>query len=115
MRFYNITLPAVDATPKNVILGDSLPVADNYTIPGNNVFLCSGVTPGTGVFPAIGDVDNGVAYGPTGTEFAGTLQQPAEADVLTGTGYGAGGTEFTGTLVGGGGGGTTFPPMVMGG
>lgn len=103
MKFYNITLPAVDGTPKNVRMGDSLPVADDYTIPRQNVFLCSGITPGTGVFPAIGDVDNGVAYGPTGTEYAGTLQQPAVTDVKTGVTYGAGGTEFTGTYVGGGG------------
>lgn len=114
MKFYNISLPAVDGTPKNIRLGDSLPVADDYTIPQTSVFLCSGVTPGTGVFPAIGDVDNGVNYGPTGTEYAGTLQQPAVGDVRTGTGYGAGGTEFTGTLAGGTGG-TNYPPTVMGG
>lgn len=60
----------------------------------------------SGTFPAVGDVDSGVTYGPTGADYTGTLVQPAEADVRNGTSYGAGGTEFTGTLVGGGGGGT---------
>lgn len=56
------------------------------------------------VFPGVGDVDNGVTYGPTGADYTGTLEQPAEADVLTGVQYGAGGTEFTGEYAGGGGG-----------
>ena len=57
-------------------------------------------------FPAVGDVDQGVQYGPTGADYTGTLEQPAEADVESGVSYGAGGTEFTGTYVGGGGGNT---------
>lgn len=59
---------------------------------------------GTLALPAAGDVDLGVGYGASGTEFSGTLKQPAEADVRSGTQYGAGGTEFTGSLVAGGGG-----------
>lgn len=60
------------------------------------------------VFPAVGDVDQGVAFGPTGADYTGTLEQPAEADVLLGVQYGAGGTEFTGEAVAGGGGGNIF-------
>lgn len=59
---------------------------------------------GGAVFPGVGDVDQGITYGPTGADYTGTLEQPAESDVLTGVGYGAGGTEFTGTASGGGGG-----------
>lgn len=70
----------------------------------NSVEIPAGGGAGS-VFPAVGDVDLGVAYGPTGADFTGTLEQPAEADVKIGVGYGAGGTEFTGTFVGGGGGG----------
>ena len=65
------------------------------------------VTPRLGVgqvFPAVGDVDQGVTFGPTGADYTGTLEQPAAADVGLGVQYGAGGTEFTGELVGGGGG-----------
>jgi hypothetical protein len=54
------------------------------------------------VFPPVGDVDQGVAFGPTGSDYTGTLEQPAEADVMLGVQYGAGGTEFTGEAVGGG-------------
>ena len=60
----------------------------------------------TAAYPAVGDVDQGVQYGPTGTDYTGTLVQPAVGDVKTGVQYGAGGTEFTGTYVGGGGGNT---------
>lgn len=56
------------------------------------------------VFPSVGDVDSGIAYGPTGADYTGTLEQPAESDVLVGVQYGADGTEFTGTATGGGGG-----------
>ena len=85
--------------------------------------ICTGVTfsggdvvvhgtlryvPAVATFPAVGDVDNGIQYGPTGTDYTGTLVQPAEADVESGVSYGAGGTEFTGTLVVGGGGGNTY-------
>ena len=59
---------------------------------------------GGAVFPGVGDVDQGITYGPTGADYTGTLEQPAESDVLTGVGYGAGGTEFTGTASSGGGG-----------
>jgi hypothetical protein len=54
------------------------------------------------VFPSVGDVDQGVDYGPTGADYTGTLVQPDEADVALGVQYGAGGAEFEGTLVGGG-------------
>lgn len=113
MKYYDIQLRNFDATDKNVVLTDQLMVLDDATIGMRNVYLCDGVTPGTGVFPAVGDVDNGVNYGPTGTEYAGTLQQPAQTDVKTGVTYGAGGTEFTGSY-GGSGGGTAYPPQVMG-
>lgn len=113
MKYYNIQLRSFDATAKNVVLTDQLTVLDDTTIRLRNVYLCDGVTPGTGVFPAIGDVDSGVDYGPTGTEYTGNLQQPAEADVKTGVTYGAGGTEFTGSY-GGSGVGTAYPPQVMG-
>lgn len=55
------------------------------------------------IFPAVGDVDQGVTFGPTGADYTGTLEQPDEADVLSGVQYGAGGTEFEGTAVAGGG------------
>lgn len=57
-----------------------------------------------GTFPAVGDVQQGSTYGPTGSEYTGTFAVPAEGDVRSGTTYGAGGTEFTGTLSAGGGG-----------
>lgn len=53
------------------------------------------------VFPAVGDVESPVTYGPTGADYTGTLVQPLVADVELGVQYGAGGTEFTGTLVAG--------------
>jgi hypothetical protein len=58
-------------------------------------------TAATPVYPAAGDVDFGVTYGPNANDYTGTLVQPAEADVELGVSYGAGGTEFTGTLSGG--------------
>lgn len=61
-------------------------------------------TGGGAVYPGVGDVDQGVTFGPTGADYTGTLEQPAESDVLTGVSYGAGGTEFTGTASGGAGG-----------
>lgn len=54
---------------------------------------------GGGTYPPVGDVDAGVSYGPTGTEYTGTLVKPAVGDVEAGVSYGAGGTELTGTLV----------------
>jgi hypothetical protein len=64
-------------------------------------------TEANAVYPAVGDVDLSVQYGPTGADYTGTLEQPAVSDVLSGVGYGAGGTEFTGTATGGSGGGET--------
>jgi hypothetical protein len=58
---------------------------------------------GSGTYPLAGDVDLGVAYGPNGNDYTGTLEQPAAADVKAGVQYGASGTEFTGTYAGGGG------------
>jgi hypothetical protein len=66
-----------------------------------------------GTYPAVGDVDSGVTYGPTGADFTGTLQQPAISDVRSGVSYGAGGTEFTGTYAGGGGGNTYSKSRVV--
>jgi hypothetical protein len=60
----------------------------------------SGYT-GTFAAPAVGDVQTGVGYGAGGTEFTGTLALPTEAQVESGVGFGAGGTEFTGTFAGG--------------
>jgi hypothetical protein len=54
---------------------------------------------GTLVQPAAGDVQAGVGYGASGTEFTGTFAAPAVGDVDLGVGYGAGGVEFTGTLL----------------
>lgn len=62
--------------------------------------------PSAGTFPAVGDVESGVVYGPT-DNLTGTLVVPAAGDVRLGTGFGANGTEFTGTLAGGGGSGGT--------
>jgi hypothetical protein len=59
------------------------------------------------VYPAVGDVDAGTNYGPTGAEYTGTLVQPSVGNVLSGVNYGAGGTEFTGTLNATGSGGAT--------
>jgi hypothetical protein len=56
----------------------------------------------TGTYPAEGDVDDGVDYGPTGADYEGTLVQPAEADVKLGVDYGADGTEFEGSYSPGG-------------
>jgi hypothetical protein len=53
--------------------------------------------PAAGTYPTEGDVDLGIDYGPTGTEYTGTLVQPVESDVKIGIDYGADGTEFTGT------------------
>jgi len=64
-----------------------------------NTCMVSEIQPPT--YPAEGDVDLGVDYGPTGAEYEGTLVQPAESDVLLGVDYGANGTEFEGTYSGG--------------
>jgi hypothetical protein len=68
---------------------------------------------GSGTFPPVGDVDQGVLYGPNGNDFTGTLEQPAVADVKLGVQYGAGGTEFTGTYAAGGGGNTYSKSRVV--
>lgn len=52
---------------------------------------------GGGTFPAVGDVELGVVYGPT-DDLTGTLVVPAAGDVESGVGFGAGGTEFTGSF-----------------
>ena len=67
----------------------------------------------SGTYPATGDVDQGVLYGPNGNDYTGTLEQPAVTDVKTGVQYGAGGTEFTGTYAGGGGGNTYSKSRVV--
>lgn len=51
------------------------------------------------VYPDVGDVRSGEQYGPTGTDYTGTLTLPAVDDVRNGVDYGAGGTEFDGDLV----------------
>jgi hypothetical protein len=61
-------------------------------------------TEANAVYPSVGDVDLSVQYGPTGTDYTGTLVQPATTNVLNGVQYGAGGTEFTGSATAGGGG-----------
>jgi hypothetical protein len=59
---------------------------------------------GAGVgYPAVGNVRLSVVYGES-NEFIGTLALPTVGQVESGVGYGASGTEFTGTLVVGGGG-----------
>jgi hypothetical protein len=67
----------------------------------------------SGTYPAVGDVDQGVLYGPNGNDYTGTLEQPIPADVKLGVQYGAGGTEFTGTYAGGGGGNTYSKSRVV--
>ena len=58
------------------------------------------------VYPIEDNVEVGVTYGPTGSDYTGTVTLPAVGDVRSGTTYGADGTEFTGTLSAGGGGNT---------
>jgi len=56
---------------------------------------------GAGVgYPAVGNVRLAVVYGES-NEFIGTLALPTVGQVESGVGYGASGTEFTGTLVAG--------------
>jgi hypothetical protein len=53
------------------------------------------------VWPAEANVtDDETAWGPTGTEYAGTFVVPDVADVIDGVFYGAGGTEFEGESAG---------------
>jgi hypothetical protein len=67
----------------------------------------------SGTYPPVGDVDQGVLYGPNGNDYTGTLEQPIPADVKLGVSYGANGTEFTGTYSGGGGGNTYSKSRVV--
>jgi hypothetical protein len=93
-----------DATPTNIIIQDqpAYPAREARTIVLQEVTDPFEVT--SGIYPAVGDVDATAAkYGPTGTEYQGTLVQPAVSDVLLGVSYGADGIEFTGTLAVGGG------------
>lgn len=124
-----LTLRATDVTPENIILYPRpLPASAGLAVvtlvtmgitdtwPSVNAvtggiewyqdgFKYTGsLSGGSAVFPPVGDVDIGVIFGPTGTDYTGTLEQPAVTDVKSGVSYGANGTEFTGTLVAGGGG-----------
>lgn len=83
-----------------VLLYDAGALGSTYTI--DVVFTQESTTAGA-VYPSVGDVEASVQYGPTGTDYTGTLVQPATTNVLSGVQYGAGGTEFTGTATGGGG------------
>ena len=91
---------AVLAGSEGAIAGDA---AQWYVVEMQYTYHDVDASGGGGVFPAVGDVDSGVIYGPT-SNLTGTLVQPVVGDVRLGTSYGAGGTEFTGTLAGGGGG-----------
>lgn len=53
---------------------------------------------GNVVLPAVGDVEESVAFGPSSAS-TGTLVVPNENLVYVGTGFGAGGTELTGTMI----------------
>lgn len=94
-----ITLRQGEATPTDIRLY-STPVKDADA--PINIYLYGRTPPSGGlggaVFPAVGDVDAGVAYGPTGADYTGTLVKPAVGDVQQGVGYGAAGTELTGTF-----------------
>lgn len=50
------------------------------------------------VYPSVGDVENGTLYGPSGTEYTGTLVVPDAGDVRSGVGYGSGGSALTGNV-----------------
>jgi hypothetical protein len=60
--------------------------------------IAAGGGGGSGTYPAVGQVRTGNAYGPTGTEYNGTLTLPTAAQVLTGIVFGVGGTGTTGTV-----------------
>lgn len=66
----------------------------------------------SGTYPLVGDVDQGVLFGPNGNDYTGTLEQPIEADVKLGVSYGAGGVEYTGTYTGSGGSGYSKSRLV---
>lgn len=123
-----LTLRATDATPEDIILYPrpslaaaglaiitlvAMGITDTWpsvnAVTGGIEWYQDGfkyigsLSGGSAVFPPVGDVDLGIVFGPTGTDYTGTSVNPAEADVRSGTTYGASGTEFTGTLVAGGG------------
>lgn len=64
----------------------------------NGVAFDNGGRVGTFTEPGVGNVETGVQYGAGGTEFTGTFDKPAVGDVETGVTYGGGGSEFTGTF-----------------
>lgn len=104
MIYYDLTLPAFEATASDVRFADALPRRVEVAEVRTNVYMANGFSgAGSGVFPPVGKVRSPESYGPTGTEYVGTETLPAEAEVQTGVGYGAGGTEFTGSLAAGGG------------
>lgn len=53
---------------------------------------------GSAVYPAAGMVLSGNSYGPSGSEYSGTVTIPSAAQVLSGVGFGAAGTQFSGTV-----------------
>jgi len=53
---------------------------------------------GSAVYPAAGMVLSGNSYGPSGSEYSGTVTLPSAAQVLSGVGFGAAGTQFSGTV-----------------
>lgn len=102
--------PVIDAHEKPIILRPGEAIALMCFGSRQVDYVFSGTVryvPDPTVYPAVGDVDLGVQYGPTATDYTGTLEQPAENRVLSGINYGADGIEFTGTASGGGGGGVS--------
>lgn len=99
MKYWDLTLPNVEASPRDVRIADRLPLRE--VVPPRavaTIYLMDKLVVPAGVYPIPGHVRSPDQYGPTGFEFTGTEQLPAPADVRIGTGYGAGGTEYTGTL-----------------
>jgi len=95
-----ISVPRTVPLPAQVLQGVQY---GNVWGPSGGIEFAGTYSVGGAVYPAEDDVDvTAPAYGPTGADFAGVLEQPAEADVKTGVGYGANGTEFTGEYGGGG-------------
>lgn len=119
---YNSAHPA-DARVASIDYSDVLPTAgfDNY--PSQTQWCIDGVHPDeaanaiiaaaivskvqsaiggvvvqSGTFPTAGQVLTGIAFGPTGADYSGTLTVPTAANVLAGISYGAGGAQYTGTV-----------------
>jgi len=67
---------------------------------GKAIGAMGGVEAAGITLPAVGDVQDGVFFG-AGAALEGTLELPTEAQVEVGVGFGASGTEFTGEFVGG--------------